>query len=128
MGWLVFRLDLMAVTHAGFVEASKRYFKVQPFTRSSMLSLDEAEVIDYTFRDRDPELPQITLVSVPPSSGFVGVPYAVSGQVSDVNGDLVSVDIYAIEDASNTEVGVKSVTVEDASRAICDFNTVVVFP
>ena len=124
----MFRLDLMAVTHAGFVEASKRYFKVQPFTRSSMLPLDEAEVISYTFRDRDPELPQITLVSVPPSSGFVGVPYAVSGQVTDVNGDLVSVDIYAIEDASSTELGIMNVNVDESSTAIYDFNTVVVFP
>ena len=128
VSWLVFRLDLMAVTHAGFVEASKRYFKVQPFTRSSILPLDEAGVISYSFRDRDPELPQITLNTVPPASGFVGVPYAVSGQVTDVNGDLVSVAIYAVEDVSKTEVGVMSVTVEDASRAIYDFNTVVVFP
>ena len=128
VGWLVFRLDLMAVTHAGFVESSDRYFKVQPFTRSSILPLDEAEVIGYTFRDRDPELPQITLSTVPPASGFVGVPYAVSGQVTDVNGDLVSVAIYAVEDASSTELGVMSVTVDESSTAIYDFNTVVVFP
>ncbi|MDR2673907.1 MAG: hypothetical protein LBC18_03320 [Opitutaceae bacterium] len=103
--WLVWRDEIRAFTHAAFISAGSRLFKLQPYN-SGFLELDDAPVIQYHFRDRGPEAPQCTVTT--PASPVAGSPLVFEGAVFDINGDLASYEFRAEQldpGAGNTVIG-----------------------
>lgn len=128
--WLVYRDEISSYFNNTFVENQTRYFKLQPFTLGSTLPLDQAALITYTFRDRAPEKPVITLTQLPGGSVFTGLSYNIQGAITDVNGDLVRYAVVAAKMSGSTierEVVLASGDVPGTATAFFPFSTEVVF-
>jgi len=125
--WLVFRDDLVVIKHAQFIEDTTRYFKLQPFTRGSILDLSQAAEIEYTFRDRDPEKPQTAFDTIPGAPRYVGVPYLIEATVTDVNGDLESARVY-IKFSDGSRTLISNIEATAAQGAQLNISTYAVFP
>lgn len=130
--WLVWRDEITALSHKGFVENTTRYFKPQPYTLGAIVDLGDVDPLTYHFRDRAPEKPVI-VINAMPAGLVVGVTYAINGAISDVNGDLTT---YAIEAALLTgpggtidsKIALQSGDFAPDEQALYNFRTSVVFP
>jgi hypothetical protein len=130
--WIVWRDELRTFMHAGFVENQSRYFKLQPYTQTAVIELADADPLLYHFRDRTDELPVIVLGALP-ATPTTGVTYSISGQISDVNGDLVSYQVQAVKlvasgGAVDQEITLQAGDVKPDSKALMSFKAPVVFP
>ncbi|WP_438482717.1 tail fiber domain-containing protein [Oleiharenicola lentus] len=130
--WLVYRDELTVHRHRRFVEDTSAYFKLQPLTRGAQLELSEVDAINYSFRDRGPEAPVIT---IDPLVGSLrtGIPYNISGQISDVNGDLTTYEIAATRYTGVggdvlAEFSLKSAEFSPDDRALFSFKVPFMFP
>lgn len=130
--WVVWRDELRVFIHKGFVEDQDRYFKLQPYTQTALVELADVDPLLYHFRDRSDELPVIVLGALPVTP-VVGVTYSISGQISDVNGDLVSYQVQAVKlvasgGAIDSEITLQAGDVKPDSKALMNFKAPVVFP
>lgn len=128
--WLVYRDEVARTTHARFLASSVRFFKFQPFTSGEVLDLAEVDAVAFTFRDRAPEAPVVTLGAVL-SAARTGVTYYVSGTVSDINADLASVRVSVarvVSSVVDSEFDLLSGDVGPANRGSLVFKSPVVFP
>ncbi|HEY0966921.1 MAG TPA: hypothetical protein VGD88_06000 [Opitutaceae bacterium] len=128
--WLVYRDELVRYTHRQFVEDTTRYFKAQPYTAAATLDLADADAIEYHFRDRADELPVIVLDTIP-SGMRVGNGYNISGDISDVNGDLVRYQVQAariVSSVVDAEFTLLSGDVAPGEKAFFAFKCPVVWP
>lgn len=128
--WLIYRSDLVRYAHARFIEDTDRYFKLQPFTGSAVLDLADADAVAYHFRDRADELPVIVIDALP--GGLkVGVTTYITGQISDVNGDLTRYQINAariVGAVIDSEYTLQAGDVQPDERALFGFKVAVVWP
>lgn len=88
--WLIYREELLALSHAAWLEDTDWRWKLQPYTAVSelgTLDLADAPVILYHFRDRDAEAPAL-LLGATPAAPVIGIAYTVTAQIGDINGDL----------------------------------------
>lgn len=130
--WVVWRDELRVFIHSDWIENTNRYFKLQPYTQTAVLELVDADPILYHFRDRAPELPVIVLNALP-GGPVVGVGYNISGQISDVNGDLVSYQVQAARlvgtgGAVDSEITLQAGDVKPTEWALKTFKAPLVFP
>lgn len=128
--WLVYRDELRSYIHSRFIEDTTRYFKLQPYTAYATLPIADATAISYHFRDRAPELPVIALDAIP-GSIKAGLTYYISGQISDVNGDLQRYQVNAariVDDSIDSEFTLVSGDVPPAKSALFSFKAPVNFP
>lgn len=128
--WLVYRDELVALTHARFVESQTRWFKLQPYTSGEVLDLADADAISYAFRDRAPERPVVTFSALP-SAPIAGLTYFIAGQISDVNGDLSTYRIEAarvVAGVVDSRFVLQAGEFPPAERALSPFKVPVVFP
>lgn len=130
--WLVWRDELRPFLHSDFIEDTSRYFKLQPYTQTAVLELVDVDALLYAFRDRAPELPIIVLDALP-GAPSTGVNYNISGQISDVNGDLVSYQVQAARlvgtgGAVDSEITLQAGEVAPTEKALKAFKAPLVFP
>ncbi|MBI3886165.1 MAG: DUF1983 domain-containing protein [Opitutae bacterium] len=130
--WVVWRDELRVFIHKGFVEDQDRYFKLQPYTQTALVELADVDALLYHFRDRSDELPVIVLGALP-ATPVAGVSYTISGQISDVNGDLVSYQVQAVKlvasgGASDVEITLQAGDVKPDSKALMNFKAPLSFP
>ena len=128
--WLIYRDELVRYTHRQFIEDTDRHFKAQPYTASATLDLADADAIEYHFRDREDELPVIVIDTIP-SGMRVGNSYNISGDISDVNGDLVRYQVQAARIVSgvvDAEFTILSGDIPPDERAFFAFKAPIVWP
>ncbi|QYM80297.1 chitobiase/beta-hexosaminidase C-terminal domain-containing protein [Horticoccus luteus] len=128
--WLVYRDELSRFTHRRFIEDTDRYFKLQPFTSGAGVDLADVDPLSYHFRDRADELPVVVIDAL--ASGLkTALPYDVTGDITDLNGDLVSFSINAVRLSSGVIVDTLTLQAGDFGpddTAAYAFATKVVFP
>jgi hypothetical protein len=128
--WLVYRDELVALTHRRFVEDQTRYFKLQPYTLAKTLDLADVEPLVYHFRDREDELPVVVINALP--AGLVAsASYFVSGSISDVNGDLQRYQINCakiVGGVIDSEFTIQAGDVAPDEKAAYGFKAPFVFP
>ncbi|MBX3736751.1 MAG: hypothetical protein KF715_08685 [Candidatus Didemnitutus sp.] len=128
--WIVYRDELVALTHRRFIEDQDRYFKLQPYTLAKTLDLADVEPLVYHFRDRADELPVIVINALP--AGMVAsASYLVSGSISDVNGDLMRYQINAakiVGGVIDSEFTIQGGDVAPDDKALYNFKAPFVWP
>lgn len=130
--WLVYRDELVSWSHQRFIEDTTRYFKAQPYSGSGAVDLADIDGLQYAFRDRADELPVIAIGALP-AAPKVGVSYAVTGSISDVNGDLKSYQVQAVRlvesaGAIDQEITLLAGEPKPDEKALVNWKASLVFP
>ena len=88
--WVATREEMFenAMSHSGFVDEARRWFKLQTGRIGAMQPLSEAYVIAYDFAGRPEALPVITFSSGNPLTAETGHEIHISGTIEDQNEDI----------------------------------------
>jgi hypothetical protein len=94
--WLIRKKGLTLFTHKDFESAvadqTPVYFKIRPFNVFRSRDISEDSSVEFLFPESRFFAPRISY-TLPPDGPFVGVPYSISGTITDQDGDLASWEV-----------------------------------
>jgi hypothetical protein len=131
--WLCFAEDLVPLSHADWLPASRRRFKLLPHTSLSTLPAEQADEYLFTFAplpadNPAPEITFDTFLSTIPA----GTPFSVSGQITAEASDIAQVRISLVAIMANGADGPSQIfentQANGDSRALFPFNLLFVCP
>lgn len=96
--YIIERQKMKAVTNENFLESTPGWFKLIAYTGRE--EADDGPIVRVDFRDRIGTPPSITIGSLP-SSPTTGKTYSLTGNISDVDGDLAKYQITAAKIVSS---------------------------